>query len=257
LISEKQTRDGLLDSMIHSHSQAKQQKQTTQNTHTSTIMLRSKPICSSSKISTKISGCSRIVGWPIECITTPDEHANRVQAIRTKVTLILDDRLRSLNKAPHDEIISQLAKRLEQLLFQSATSFESYCELPTLEPRLRIVLTVQLQRRLSKSSKLNRGRILRKILGKAKFNRVQDLVRDIRLQKNKKVATMKCSGGTCSLPFRQRLPQPVRDLFFNTSLLDAFERSPLENSPILEWDALIAAAEDNLQAYHEWANENY
>jgi hypothetical protein len=145
------------------------------------------------------------------------DEESQVQAVRSKVTLVLEHRLASRfsgkGKDQH-QILKKLAKFLEQLLFQSSSSFAEYSDLSTLENRMRLELTVKLQRRLTMSTKQNRTRILIRILGKKKFIRVQDLVVKIKLEKNKKVATMKCSGGVCSIPFRGSLPQVVRDLFF-------------------------------------------
>ena len=104
------------------------------------------------------------------------------------------------------------------------------------------------------STKQNRTRILIRTLGVEKYARVQDLVGEIKLEKNKKVTTMKCSGGVCSIPFRGSLPRVVPDLFFETALLDAFERSSLEKIAKFDWDVLMTNAEDNLRAYKVWAH---
>lgn len=78
---------------------------------------------------------------------------------------------------------------------------------------------------------------------------------------------MKCStgsrcptsgaGGACSISFEKDtvLPQPVRNLFFGTALLDAFEKSPVERIQQMDWNALVAQAEENLGAYSEWAGK--
>ena len=176
-----------------------------------------------------------------------DEESQEVQAVRIKVTLVLEHRLfsRFSGKGKDKEQIKKIAKCLEQFLFQSSSSFAVYSDLSTLENRIRLELTVKLQRRLTMSTKRNRTQILVKTLGRGKYIRVQDLVREIKLEKNKKVATMKCSGGVCSIPFRGSLPQVVRDLFFETALLDAFERSSLEKIATFDWDVLMTNAEDN------------
>lgn len=76
---------------------------------------------------------------------------------------------------------------------------------------------------------------------------------------------MKCSTGSycptlcarrgCSISFEKDtvLPQPVRNLFFGTALLDAFEKSPVERIQQMDWNALVAQAEENLGAYSQWA----
>jgi hypothetical protein len=186
-----------------------------------------------------------------------DEEENQVQAVRSKFTLVLEHRLASRFSGKgkdKDQVLKKLAKFLEQLLFQSSSSFAEYSDLSTLENRMRLELTVKLQRRLTMSTKQKRTQILIQILGKKKFIRVKKLVATIKLEKNKKVATMKCSGEVCSIPFRGSLPQVVRDLFFETALLDAFERSSLEKIAKLDWDVLMTNAEDNLRAYQVWTH---
>jgi hypothetical protein len=185
----------------------------------------------------------------------------KLHLIRGKIVEILADRLRDQSEAKHrSKNIPKMAKGLEQLLFQSAFSDASHCDLSTLDERIRLLLTVTIQRRLKNksSNKRNRSQVLRKTLGKEKYAYIQNLVGEIRLQKNKKVAAMKCCSedGICSIPFQKTLPQPVRDLFFGTALLDAFERSPLENENKVDWDGLVANAEENLHSYHKWAGTN-
>jgi hypothetical protein len=185
----------------------------------------------------------------------------KLHLIRGQIVEILADRLRDQSEEKHrNENIPKIAKGVEQLLFQSAFSDASHCDLSTLDERIRLLLTLAIQRRLkNKTSNMrNRSQVLRKTLGKEKYFYIQNLVGEIRLQKNKKVATLKCcsDNGVCSIPFRKTLPQPVRDLFFDTALLDAFERSPLENVNKVNWDGLVANAEENLLAYHKWAGTN-
>jgi hypothetical protein len=189
------------------------------------------------------------------------DEESQVQAVRRKVTLILEHRLSSRfsdeGKDKDKDQIKKIAKCLEQFLFQSSSSFAKYSDLSTLENRMGLVLTVKLQRRLLPvSTKRNRTQILIRTLGREKFTSGQDLVREIKLEKNKKVATMKCSGRgvCCSIPFRESLPRVVRDLFFETALLDAFERSSLERIPTFDWDVLMTDAEENLRAYKVWAH---
>ena len=183
------------------------------------------------------------------------DEKSQVQAVRSKVTLVLEHRLfsRCSGKGKDTDQIKKIAKCLERFLFQSSSSFAAYSDLSTLENRIRLELTVKLQRRLTMSTKRNRAQILMKCLGREKYVRVQDLVGEIKSEKNKKVATMKCSGGVCSIPFRGSLPRVVRDLFFETALLDAFERSSLEKVATFDWDVLMINAEDNLRAYKAWA----
>jgi hypothetical protein len=184
------------------------------------------------------------------CSTHDKEKTELV--VRTRITRILEDRLSNSNK-PSDQT-TMAAKCLEQLLFQSASSFEIYQDLSTLDSRIRTVVAVKVQRRMQASSKKNRSQVLRKTLGRARYAKALELVREIQLSKNQKVATMKCTGGVCTRPFRQSFPPVVRNLFFETALMDAFERSPVEKIPPMDWDGLITNAEENLRAYHQWSN---
>lgn len=197
----------------------------------------------------------------IRLFDTAEQGEGKIQVIRGRIVGILEGRLRDQSEGKQrSENIPNMAKGLEQLLFQSAFSDTSHCDLSTLDERIRLLLTVTIQRRLKNksSNKRNRSQVLRKTLGKEKYFYIQNLVGDIRLQKNKKVATMKCCSedGVCSIPFRKTLPRPVRDLFFDTALMDAFERSPLENVNKVNWDGLVKDAEENLQAYRNWAGTN-
>jgi hypothetical protein len=184
------------------------------------------------------------------------DEESQVQGVRSQVTLVLEHRLysRFSGKVKNTDQIKKIAKCLEQFLFQSSSSFSNYSDLSTLESRMCLELTVKLQRRLTMSTKRSRTQILIRTLGKEKYIRLRDLVCEIKLEKNKKVATMKCSGGVCSIPFRGSLPRPVRDLFFETALLDAFERSSLERIATFDWNVLMTNAEDNLRAYKVWAH---
>jgi hypothetical protein len=62
---------------------------------------------------------------------------------------------------------------------------------------------------------------------------------------------MKCTGGACSRPFQENFPFVVRNLFFDTALIDAFEKTPVQRISSLDWDDLIDTAEKNFKAYHE------
>ena len=210
---------------------------------------------------------------------------------RERIVQILEARLRTTTKINQDQAgissndaISKIARRLEQLLFESSSTHASHCDLSTLDDRLRLLLTVQtIQRRClkktsskgsnninkkalllssSSSSEKYRSQQLRKVLGKEKYFHVKKLVHEIKLAKNNKVATMKCCAttGICSRPFGSNLPKAVSDLFFHTSLVDAFDRLPLgtcdesyHNKRKICWDDLIATAENNLRAYNKWS----
>ena len=181
------------------------------------------------------------------------------QAMRRKVTVILQKRLLMTGGtlAKKDDI-QKAAESLERKLFQSSTSFEAYSNLSTLDERIRILITIQLQRRMNKSNRRDRIQTLTTIMGAEMYSRIEELVKEIKLIKNQKVATMKCSGDSCSASFVKdgNFPEPVRNIFFNTGLLDAFERSPLDKAAQVNWDTLLATASQNMKAYLEWEKTN-
>mmetsp|Transcript_113753 Transcript_113753/g.170133 ORF Transcript_113753/g.170133 Transcript_113753/m.170133 type:complete len:213 (+) Transcript_113753:87-725(+) len=190
--------------------------------------------------------------------STPEKE-KAVQDMRTKMSKLLEARLKS-GKAedlpPHKS--KQMVERLEHLLFQASPSLFAYQDKETLNDRMRSVVTAMMvQRRLQQrfSTRKSRSTILLKTLGRENFRKARTLVQEIRLCKNQKVATMKCTpGGVCTRPFRESFPPAIRSLFFETSLMDAFERAPIAKIPTLKWTELIGSAEENLRAYREWSS---
>jgi hypothetical protein len=176
-----------------------------------------------------------------------DENRNQIRRmIRNKLLKLLQ------TKFPQAHQDTRLgAKVLEEMLYRSTSSFYEYQDLSTLESRIRIVVMVKLQRRMqTKNSKAFRTKVLQRCL-QSNYLKASELVRAIQLAKNEKVSTMKCTGGTCSLPFRENFPLVVRNLFFDTALIDAFDKTPVERIPSLDWNGLIDIAEKNFKAYHE------
>ena len=106
-----------------------------------------------------------------------------------------------------------------------------------------------------------RADVLVKILGQAKYKEIKNLLFEIRLIKMKKVATF-CGTHRCAprgLPvytaaktFDQQLPKVVRQLYFETPLVDSFEKYPLEKLAHLPWQDLVNQAQSNLLAYQLW-----
>jgi hypothetical protein len=71
----------------------------------------------------------------------------------------------------------------------------------------------------------------------------------------KKVATLKCNGQVCGRTFGSNLPPVVRRLYFETTLVQAFEKYSLERLGTLDWDILIEQAEQNLLDFKVWERE--
>ncbi len=89
---------------------------------------------------------------------------------------------------------------------------------------------------------------------------IECLLHEIRSAKMKKVATF-CGSNRCTASrlygktFDTHLPKVVRQLYFETQLVDCFERYPLEKLPCLPWKDLIDQAQTNLLAYQLWELE--
>ncbi|CAJ1969730.1 unnamed protein product [Cylindrotheca closterium] len=170
---------------------------------------------------------------------------------------------------------SAVAKALDMMLFRAAPSFQDYSDLATLEERIRVVVTKKLQQKqhtfLKRSragapttnttkkqcsqqamKKTIRKQILQQVL-KEDYETAQDLVRDIKLAKNRKVATFKCFGGVCvrqSPSFQDSsFPKEIKALFFGTALVDAFDKAPVDKLSSLNWKHLIQVAQSNLDTY--------
>lgn len=154
--------------------------------------------------------------------------------------------------------LGKAARLLDELLYRSASSFESYRDLSTLDRRIRTIIAVKVQRRMqTRHLKSNRRTALKKHLGGQKYFETAELVREIRLVKNQKVSTMKCTNKTSccrgigNASSSSSFPPVIRNLFFETALVNAFEKTPVERIPILDWEGLITTAKSNLKAYHE------
>lgn len=168
---------------------------------------------------------------------------------------------------------SAVAKVLDVLLYRAAPSFEDYSDLTTLEKRIQVVVTKKLQQKQhtlssrtpASSPKKNhqqsqqamkknaRKQVLQDIL-KEDYETAQELVRDIKLAKNRKVATFKCFGGVCvrvrqSPSFQDEFPNEIKALFFGTVLVTAFDKTPVDKLSSLNWKNLMQVAQTNLDAY--------
>lgn len=55
------------------------------------------------------------------------------------------------------------------------------------------------------------------------------------------------------IPGQRVMPSEVRNLFFETKLIDAAENTPLDKISSLDWDVLVANAQANIKAFHEWS----
>lgn len=188
------------------------------------------------------------------------------------------------------EMQSAFAKRLEELLFKTAKSVEAYSDSKTLDRRLKALMAAMQKRKARKaepsaiqqkkqrspsqssSSKANgraiqeqrKRNFLLRVLGKARMARVLKAIAEIKLiqlgrevtQGNPYAPVPLCTPQGCSflVPCKgdQKAPLVVRDLFFNTAIVAAYEKTPAERLPSLPWDQLLVQGEARLAAYHKW-----
>lgn len=115
--------------------------------------------------------------------------------------------------------------------------------------------------------KTRRRKGLQQRLGLEQYNRINELVATITCEKTELVGSScsKCQlqkpKGAAQLmmdgPFGTHLPGPVRNLFFNTPLVDVFEKYSLQRLGSVNWEGLLAQAEANIHAYNAWKSEHY
>jgi hypothetical protein len=105
------------------------------------------------------------------------------------------------------------------------------------------------------SAQRHRTQILVRLLGKEKYQRIQHLVREVRQAKMKKVAKLKCNGVVCGATFGENLPEVVRRLYFETTLLQCFEKYSVNRLRGLDWEMLMEQAQENLRDFYMWDGE--
>lgn len=160
------------------------------------------------------------------------------------------------------------AQVLEKLLFARCTSRESYLNCrENLDVKLRSVLAALLERRIRKSGQhVTRQHALTTVLGSTKkYNQVASLVSEIKslrmgfpMETASSSTTTKppASQDSSKKPSQQQLvttsKDPVRDLYFRSDLVAAFELSPIEDFEAMRWNNLISQAESIIQEYRAW-----
>jgi hypothetical protein len=162
--------------------------------------------------------------------------------------------------------LPKLAEALEQHLYKTAPSFREYADCQTLNSRIRFVTVALLRRRAKKNQNLTRGDVLKQILGKERCLEATKLVQDVKMMRlgrlaiccpKYKAGLRSISGGkNDSFEAQEAIPVPVRSLFFNTALVQAFETTPVERIPLINWDTMMEEARFNVQNYNEWDQEH-
>lgn len=186
-------------------------------------------------------------------------------------SIIISSSNSSRNKIPSEEAIQRIAKILENHLFTSAPTFKIYCDTSTLNSRVLDVLRKWRSRRQGRVARRNsvikkrRSQILVEKLGRDTYSHAAWLVSEITIKKTSLIGENcpKCRLANPKMdstsPFSERLPIPVRNLFFNTPLPEIFEKYSLERvqsyGPYY-LNEVIQQAEAHLQEYVTWKDEN-
>jgi hypothetical protein len=168
------------------------------------------------------------------------------------------------NNAP--EQLQRMAAHLEQRLYQSAPTFGDYCNTTTLETRLKVVMKAMKSRLMHKQKRISNGKLriqtLKRRLGTDMHAKTESLVQKIKYEKNELVGSScaKChfkEGPGASAFSAKTLPRPVRALFFQTPMVDAFDNYGPQRLETVDWEGMSDQAERNLEAYYEWKTANY
>ena len=168
--------------------------------------------------------------------------------------------------------LPSMAKCLDKLLYERAADLESYCNMATLGDRINEIMNEQLQKRsfISCKQDLSREQVLKELMTGPKYEMAFKLVREIKLHKLRRVANGKCGPlGSCErrlpsdnedpgedISARESLADPVANLFFNTPLLEIFERYPLHRLKEQNWNMLLVQAIQNLREYKAFLKQS-
>jgi hypothetical protein len=123
-----------------------------------------------------------------------------------------------------------------------------------------------MRRRMLKTQRHTRHKQLVEVLGNDRFIVVSKLIqkiKDVKLQAMLKGSLVSCcprtenknQGQFTLLNSHGAMTEPVRMLFFSTSLINSFESASVETIPTLDWDSMIEQAESHLNAFRQWELE--
>lgn len=176
---------------------------------------------------------------------------------------------------------SALSQRLGRLLaLANPPSSDAAASRQSLDQRMRALqLALQKRRHAAKDSRSHhqrpktRRQALIEAVGAQKAEKVVSLIREIRVLRLRRRdlldgASLECKqslvctreGGCSKNLYTLRTSQDgklckqVKDIFFNTPLLDALEKSPLEQFGQLPWDAMYDQGLKHVQAYRDFLN---
>lgn len=135
-----------------------------------------------------------------------------------------------------------------------------------LDGRLYSMVSLFVSRRLKRNDdEADMACVLTQLLGDEQAKRAiktYRTVRNLRLGR----AAVGCSSTFCQrmprmpglveLPKRERMPLPVKNLFFNTRLMNVVDRVPRDQWPSQAWNDLIDEAETHVNDYLDWTEKN-
>ena len=158
-----------------------------------------------------------------------------------------------------NQSVCVLAKKLEALLFHNAPCFEVYADESTIDSRIRLaaIALVSRQRLRKAQEKKDQRQALMKALGEDMYHQVCDTVRAVQDLRLRGAASCRCTTTCCQkkihIPGQRVMPPPVRNLFFETNLIDAAENTPLDKISSVDWKSMVVEAQENMKAFHKWS----
>jgi hypothetical protein len=185
--------------------------------------------------------------------------------ILTQPTSFCDSEKRLRDFDTIDEQKSKaMAVALEKVLYTTANEEEGH-DPDSLDHRLFKILDVLIQRRLRKEEeKEDREATLRRIIGEKMSLQVMSLVREVKSIRLARVAVAcgSCQHGVCptksresdfvDLPKHEKMPDAVRNLFFNIRLVQVIEQMPTNRWKTVNWNEVVDEARLRVQEYNDW-----
>lgn len=189
--------------------------------------------------------------------------------VRSQVVKLIENRLnrQKENDTGGEDVKLQnqkLAESLEKHLYRTAPTWDFYADMGTFESRVRLITCRVMKRReRKKQSEPPRLEVLKDALGSENFQKVTKLVNEVRTIRFKRCteACASCQGSACALPKatkekpipgNQEMPLPIRRIFFDEKLVDAYEKANVGTLATLDWDSMIQAAQTTIEEYGAW-----
>jgi hypothetical protein len=177
-------------------------------------------------------------------------------------------------------VLSQRLGKLLALADPLSADSSGKADRKALDQRMRALQSALERRRDMKKNQaqqqtksISRRQLLINAVGVQKAQLIIALVREIRVLRLrrrdllgsaalKKHQPIVCTRGGCSVNVYSlqtsaegKLPTPVKDIFFNTALVDALERTPEQHFGKLPWDDLYSQGMKHVQTYRAWLKE--